>query len=125
MSLQARAIAILVLLVAGAAGWWFLTEHYESIGYQRAKAEDAQAMAEQATRNRELQRQAEMRYVVQAETREHFIVQTVTEIRHETDNLRACALTAAARDRLRRAAACARGDSAAACSPDKPLPVTQ
>lgn len=125
MTLQARAIAILLLVVGALSGWHFLTAHYESVGYQRAKDEDQQAMAEQAAANRALQRQAELRYVVQAETREHFIVQTVTEIRHETDNLRACALTAAARDRLRRAAACARGDSAAACSPDKPLPVTQ
>lgn len=115
MSLEARLIALvlLVLALAGVGHW------IDMRGYKRAKAEDAALAAQQAERMRELQRAAELRYTVQAETRDRFIVTTVKEIRHDTENLAACVLTPAARQRLLDAAACA--DSASACGASEPL----
>lgn len=115
LSLTARALIILGIVVALIAGWWRLTAHFEQKGYDRRAAEDRAAMEEQRERNRDLQRVAEKRYVVQQSVREEFIAVTVKEIRHETQNLAPCVLADGARERLRAAARCAREDRPAAC----------
>lgn len=121
MSLIEKLIVAGVLLLAMAAAAWKGIDVLEQRGYDRRAAEDRAAMEDQAARNRDLQRASELRYTVVAAARDRFIVQTITEIRHETDNLAACVLTPAAAERLRNAAQCARGDSAAACGPDQPV----
>lgn len=109
--------ALLLGIALGGTGAWKV-QNWRAAGVQLKLQQAADAQAE---RNRELQRAAEKRYTVQAEIRDRFIVETVTEIRHDTENLAACVLTPAAGDRLRRAAACARGDSAAACGVGEPV----
>lgn len=94
----------------------------QAIGYDKRAAEDKTAAEAQTARNRELQRAAETRYVVQAQARDRFIVQTVTEVRHVTDPLASCPVPADAVRLLNDAARCASADSAAACGADKPLP---
>jgi hypothetical protein len=115
MSLQARAIAAVLLALALIAGWWRLTAHYERIGYDRRKAEDEAAAELQREANRGRAVQAETKQAAQAQIRERYIVTTVKELVHETDNLAACVLTPAARQRLHDAAACASQDRSAAC----------
>jgi hypothetical protein len=128
MSLYARLAAGVLIVLAIAAAWWKV-DHVlaarEEVGYQRRAAEDGAAANAQAARNRDLQRAAELRYIVAAEPRDRFFVTTVREIRHDTDNLAACVLTPGAVRRLHDAAACARGDSAAACGPGEPVPVSR
>ena len=89
--------------------------------WDAAKVTQERAAQEQAARMRELQRQAELHYTVQAEARDRFIVQTVREVRHASESLAACPLPADLRGLLHGAAACARGDSAAACGPGEPV----
>lgn len=122
LSLHARLLIAAALVLGAIAGWWRLTAHYEATGYRRAQAEaEARALAAaQADRIRDLQRAAELRYTVAAETRERFIVTTVKEVRHVAAHLDSCPLGPAAVGLLNDAAACARG--AAACGPDQPVP---
>lgn len=115
MSLTARIVAILLVCAALIAGWWRLTAHYEAKGYTRAQAEAKAAADAQTTRNRELQRAAEIRYTVTAQARERFIVQTVKEVHHAAESLATCPVPRDAVRLLNDAAACARGDSAGAC----------
>ena len=115
MSLEARLLAVVLLVLAIAGIGWRIDQQ----GYKRGKAEMAAEAASQRERMHELQRAAELRYVVQAEGRVRFIVTTVKEVRHDTENLAACVLTPAARQRLLDAAACA--DSAAACGAGEPV----
>lgn len=121
MSLLEKLIVVGVLLLALAGAIWKGVGVIEQRGYDRRAAEDRTAMEDQAARNRDLQRASELRYTVVAAAQDRFIVQTITEIRHETDNLAACVLTPAASERLRNAAQCARGDSAAACGAGEPV----
>lgn len=114
------ALAVLFAALGGVYAWRVHVER--DIGREEVRAEwdkervaNAAAAQLQAERNRDLQRAAELRYTVRAEVREEFIAVTVKEIRHATDNLAACVLSPAAVDGLRRASACAREDSAAAC----------
>ncbi|MDE2022026.1 MAG: hypothetical protein KGI71_03940 [Patescibacteria group bacterium] len=116
-----RWMLYLALVAALMLGAWRLESHIEGIGYAKAKAECAAASAAQAAQNLDLQRSAELRYTVQAQTRDRVIVKTVKEIVHETDNLAACVLTAPALGLLNRAADCARADTAASCGPGDPL----
>jgi hypothetical protein len=129
VSLYARLAALAVILLALAGVAWKL--HHS--GYVAGKAEiQAQWDAErvqlkaetqaQADRNRDLQRASELRYTVQAGVRERVIIETITEVRHETANLAACVLTPAARGLLQRAADCASGDTPSACGADQPVP---
>jgi len=115
VSLTARLAALLVILLALSGAAWKL--HHA--GYTSAKAEMAAEAQIQKDRNLELQRASEKRYTVNAEVRDRFIIETITEVRHETDNLRACVLTPAARGLLNAAAACA--DSPASCSSGEPV----
>lgn len=109
-------LALVAAVAAGGAlGWWKLTSHYDTRGYERAKAEDRAAMQAQAERNRELQRAAEKRYTVQAGVRDRFITKTITEVRYVTQSLASCPVPPDAIGLLNDAADCARGDSPATC----------
>lgn len=121
MSITARLVAIALLCAALVAGWWRLTAHFETKGYQRRAAEDTAAMQAQEQRNRELQRAAELHYTVQAGVRDRFIVQTIREIRYAAAPLASCPVPDAARRLLNDAALCARGDSPASCGVDDAL----
>jgi hypothetical protein len=90
-------------------------------GRVEIRAQVRQAAEAQTERNRELQQAAEKRYTVEAEPRERFITQTITEVRDATENLAACRLDAAAVRLLNDAGACARGDPTAACGAGEPL----
>lgn len=122
MSLTARIVAVLVLALALVAGSWKLYLVIDRGGYDRAKAEDASAMQAQATRNRELQRQAELRYTVAAQTRDRFFVTTVREIRDAAAPLAACPVPEPVVRLLNDAARCARSDSPAACGAPVQVP---
>lgn len=118
--------AIVVALIVGAT----VTVHRYNEGLReqgRAEIRTADKAAAQAqeARNRELQRAAELRYTVQAQVRERFIVTTVKEIHDAAAPLAACPLPEPVRVRLDAAAQCARGDTAAACGPDNAVPVTR
>jgi hypothetical protein len=65
-------------------------------GRAEIRAADKAAAEAQTKRNLELQRAAEMRYTVKAETRERFITKTITEVRHATAALAACPVAPAA-----------------------------
>lgn len=106
MSLTARLVLVLTLVVSLLAGWWRLTAYFEGKGYTRAQAEYQAAAELRREANRAQARKAETAYFAQAQVREKFIVQTVREIVHDTENLRACVLTPAARGRLLDVARC-------------------
>lgn len=93
--------------------------------WKLAQAETDRLARAQQDRNRDLQRAAELRYTVQAETRDRFITQTIVEIRHEAAPLAACPVPDAVRVRLNAAARCAGGDHAAPCGAGEPLPVAR
>jgi hypothetical protein len=121
---EAIAAAVLVFALVFAVGRF--VHHERQIGrdevqatFDAYKVAQERAAQEQIARNLDMQRQAEKRYTVQAEVRDHYITNTVIEVRHETDNLAACKLTDGAVRLLDSAAACAREDSAAACGTDK------
>lgn len=125
MSLYARLAAALMIVLAIVAAWWKVDRMFaaaEARGYDRRAAEDKAAAEAQTTRMRELQRAAELRYVVQAEGRDHFFVTTIREIRDAAAPLAACPLPDAVRVRLNQAAQCARGDSQAACGAADEVP---
>lgn len=115
----AIAAAALVALTTAYFGW---RGQQREIGRQEVRAEVAAQVSAQAERNRELQRAAEKRYTVVAEVRDRFIVNTVTEVRYATKHLAACPVGSDAVRLLNDAAACARGDSAAACDAGQPVP---
>jgi hypothetical protein len=87
--------------------------HAVRSAWDAANVASERAAQEQAQRNRDLQRAAELHYTVEAQTRDRFIVTTVKEIHDATASLAACPVPDAARRLLNAAAACA--DSAAAC----------
>jgi hypothetical protein len=122
-----RWIALAILIAALAIGIPIAVHRHDTaqqaIGYDKRAAEDKAAADQQAQANRDLQRQAEKRYTVQAEVRDRFIVTTVREIRHDTENLAACVLSPSAVDRLRHAAECASEDRPASCGAGGPVPV--
>lgn len=116
------AAGLALLLVAAVRHY---NEGLRDEGRQEVRAEyQAQALA-QAERNRELQRAAEKRYVVQAEARERVITETITEVRYEAAPMAVCPVPDALRVRLNAAARCALGDSAASCGADDAVPGTR
>lgn len=121
-TLYIRLAACLALVAALIAAWFDLTSHYEAKGYERAKQEDKAAAEAQTARNRDLQRQAELRYVVKREAQDRFFVTTVKEVREQAAPLADCRLPDALRVRLNEAARCAFGDSPAACGPADEVP---
>ena len=125
MSLYARLAALIVLVLAVAGLWWKadrMLAAADQRGYARRAAEDAAVAQAQADRNRELQRAAELHYVVQGAVRDRFIVTTVKEISDAAAPLASCPVPDAVRVRLNAVAACARGDSPAACGADGKVP---
>jgi len=122
VSLYARLAALVLVITVITAGCWKVIHDADRRGYQRAQAEYAAALQEQKDRNHDLQRQAEKRYSVQSETRDRFITQTIREVRHASESLAACPVPPDLRRLLHGAAACARGDSAAACGPGDEVP---
>lgn len=120
--LYLRLIAAVFSVAVVIAGWHALTTHYDHQGYTRAKAEDQAAAEQQAARNRELQRQAEKRYVVQQGIRDRFITQTVKEISVEAAPLADCRVPDSLRMRLDSLRSCALGDPGAPGCPDGSLP---
>lgn len=124
MSTYARLAILALVLAALAAGWWKLEtalDAREAKGYARHQQEAKDLADQQAQRNRDLQRAAELRYTVQAETRDRFITTTITEVRHATAHLDACPVGAAGVLRLNAAAQCAREDRPASCGADEPV----
>lgn len=115
-----------VVIVGGVILWngYIGGERREAFAAGQKDAQDkARVVADaQAERNRELQRAAEKRYVVQAGVRDRFIVQTVREVRHATVHLATCPVGADGVRLLNDAAACAREDRPATCGADASVP---
>lgn len=106
-------LGILVLAIGAGLAW--VRHEADATGYARAQAETQAVATEQAQRNAELMRAAELRYTVMQPVRDRFITNTITEIRDATQNLAACVLEPRALSMLRDAAQCARSDQPAAC----------
>lgn len=83
--------------------------------WDEANVKQERLSQEQTTRNRDLQRAAELRYVVKGETRDRFFTNTIKEIVHDAAPLAACVLPESVRLRLNDANRCARSDSPASC----------
>lgn len=94
-------------------------------GRAEVREEMRQVAEEQTARNRELQRAAELRYTVVAETRDRFITKTVKEVHYAAAPLAACPVPDAVRLRINAASACARDDSGAACAADDGVPAAR
>lgn len=115
MEMTVRIVASLVLMLAIVAGGWKAWHTADKAGYDRAQREYQAASELQREGNRGKARNAEVKQAAQAEVREEFIVLTVKEIRHETDNLAACVLSPAAVGLLNAAKECASKDRPATC----------
>lgn len=117
------ALALAVVLAALALAAWDAAriERAEGRGDARARAELKALADEQTQRIRDLQRAAETRYTVQAETRDRFITQTITEVRHAAAPVASCALPVDLVRLLNDAARCAAGDPAAASGAGQPV----
>lgn len=90
--------------------------------WDAAKAETERATQAQATRMRELQRAAELRYVVKREAQDRFIAVTVKEIHEAAAPLATCPVPERAVGLLNAARECAIGDPASACGAGGQLP---
>jgi uncharacterized protein HemX len=112
-------MALLVVLTLAYFGW---RGQQREIGRQEVRAELATAAEAQTARNRDLQRAAELRYTVTAQAREVFITRTTQEVRRVSKSLAACPVPVDAVRLLNAAAACARGDPAAACGAGDVVP---
>jgi uncharacterized protein HemX len=112
-------MALLVVLTLAYFGW---RGQQREIGRQEVRAELATAAEAQTARNRDLQRAAELRYTVTAQAREVFITRTTQEVRRVSKSLAACPVPVDAVRLLNAAAACARGDPAAACGAGDGVP---
>jgi hypothetical protein len=115
MSIWAKLASLCILVLAILAGLWKVWHTADAAGYARAQAEAQVVVTEQAQRNAELMRAAELRYTVMQPVRDVYITKTIREIRDATQNLAACVLEPRALSMLHDAAKCASGDSAAAC----------
>jgi len=89
--------------------------HAVQTAWDAAKVAQERAAQEQATRNRDLQRAAELRYVVRGETRDRYFVTTVKEIHDAAAPLAACPVPEPLRLRINAAIDCAGSDSSASC----------
>jgi hypothetical protein len=88
--------------------------------WDAAKVTQERASQEQAARNRELQRQAELKYVVKREAQDRFIAVTVKELTHASEPLAACPVPPDVVRLLNDANHCASGNPApAGCSDGK------
>lgn len=122
-----RWLLVGALVAAVAIGVPIIVHRYDEARRDEGRAEiraaDKVAADAQTARNRELQRAAELHYVVQAQTRDRYFVTTVKEISDAAAPLAACPVPDAVRVRLNAAAACARGDSPASCGPTGEVPI--
>jgi hypothetical protein len=112
-------MALLGVLTLAYFGW---RGQQREIGRQEVRAELATAAEAQTARNRDLQSAAELRYTVTAQAREVFITRTTQEVRRASKSLAACPVPVDAVRLLNAAAACARGDPAAACGAGDGVP---
>lgn len=122
MSVWAKLGVLVVAVLALLAGLWKV---YHT-GYLAAQTQgklELQALElqykikveEQQHLERDLQRAAELKYIVQEPVREKYITQTVKEIAYVTTNLAQCTLTQPAIQLLNAASSCASEDRAASC----------
>jgi hypothetical protein len=122
------ALLAAALVAAGSCGWmvkgWKDDKQIAAMNLAHAQelAAQAKAVADQKDRNLDLQRQAELGYTVQADTRTEFITIAAKETHDAAAPLAACPVPDAVRVRLNAAVACARGDSTAACGAGQPVP---
>lgn len=128
MNIYAR-LALVVVIVLAIAGAWRKFDSMlgaaDKAGYQRRAGEDQAAADAQADRNRELGRLAELHLDAIAQKQATFLATAAKEIHDAAAPLAACPIPEPVRVRLNAAASCARGDSAAGCEPDKPVPVAR
>lgn len=117
-----RWIVLGLIALALVAGYAEFVHHQRSIGYQRRAAEDKAAADAQTTRNLELQRASEKRYIVRREGQDQFFTQTITEVRYAAAPLASCPLPADLVRLLNDSAHCASDDTAASCSPAGKVP---
>jgi hypothetical protein len=113
------ALALAGILAVSHLSAYRAGRHAVQRSWDAAKVASVQAAQEQAERNRELQRQAELHYVVSREARERFQVVTIREIHDASAPLAACPLPDRVRLRLNALAACAR---TATCGPADEVP---
>lgn len=97
-------------------------KHAVQAKWDEANVATERASQEQASRNRELQRAAELKYTVQGETRDRFFVTTVKEIHEAAAPLAACVVPEPVIRLLNAARDCASGDSPASCGPAGQVP---
>jgi len=124
--LRIAIVAVIAVVLAGSHWKAYTTgAKIERVEWQAKEAKSRAEAEEQTQRNRDLQRSAELRYTVRAGVRDRFITETIREVRHESESLRACPVSEPLRLRLNAAAACARDDSASACGADIEVPATR
>jgi hypothetical protein len=128
VSIYARAVLALLVVLGIAAAWWKLDRMLvasEARGYLRAQTEYQAAAERQREDNRLRSRGSEEKHAAQAEVRERFIVTTVKEVRYATENLASCPVRPDAVRLFNDAAACAREDRPATCGAGQPLPAAR
>jgi hypothetical protein len=99
--------------------------HSVQAKWDEQKVIQERASQEQVSKIRELQRAAELRYVVRKETQDRFFVTTVKEVRDAASPLAACPVPPDVVRLLNNAAECARGDSPSACFSASEVPDTR
>lgn len=119
----AAALSAAVLAGWTANGWRLGTDLAElKAAYAEERAALVTAADAQRTRNLELQRAAERNYTVTRATQAQFFTASAQEVTHAAAPLADCPVPVPVRVRLNAAAACARGDSPAACGSPTGMP---
>jgi hypothetical protein len=93
--------------------------------WDAAKVATERAVQEQAQANRDLQRQAELKYVVRRDAQDRFLVTTVKEIEHAAAPMASCPVPPDVVRLLNAANDCAGSDSPASCGADGQVPETR
>jgi len=122
VSLTAKLIALGVLALALAAGFWKLWHSADRAGYQRSQAEYQAAAELQREGNRGRVYEAEKKEAAQTVYRDRYITRIVKEIDHAAQDLASCPVPPAVGRLLNDAAQCAREDRPAACGAGDGLP---
>lgn len=118
MILNAKLVAVGLLLLALSVAAWRIHYKIDKGGYDRAMTEVAAVQAKQAEDNRALARKAELNYTVTAEKQTKVINQVVKEIQYVTQNLDACRLDPVAVGLLNSAARAVSADAASGGAAD-------
>jgi hypothetical protein len=92
--------------------------HAVQAKWDEATVASERAAQEQASRMRELQRAAELRYVVKREAQDRYFVTTVREVHDAAAPLASCPLPADLRRLLDAADRCARDPASSGCAAD-------